>query len=54
MIYKEGKRKMFTVKEEIPLLWGIAQLAEQEAVNFKVPGSSPGIPATVGVASPKF
>ena len=25
--------------------WGIAQLAEQRAVNSKVPGSSPGTPA---------
>jgi len=38
--------------------WGIAQLAEQRAVNSKVPGSSPGTPAnrpsvTVAQRSPK-
>ncbi len=27
--------------------WGIAQLAEQRAVNSKVPGSSPGTPAGI-------
>jgi hypothetical protein len=31
----------------VGFLWGLAQQAEREAVNFYVPGSNPGFPAVI-------